>query len=206
MAARTRAGTFNESQCFMPATVRHPALPEPDGVLQELELAAHGDDAHLENLGPALRQAVKVGRAQPQLMQQQHLRAPGSGRSEAAGWGGEQGGMCRMHAWHGRHGRAAATHATGRSTMLGQSTTKGVPRVQAVPHASSRTCGRHASSRPHSSARRANKSSFAAGRAGLRPCCCGGAKPWRCGAKPWRCGTPGGCWWRCGTPGGPCCR
>lgn len=91
--------------------------------------------------------------------------------------------------------------------MCGLKTTNsGMPQVRAVLHACSRTCGRHASSRPHSSAKRVNRSSLGAGRAGLRPCCCGGANPCRCGAKPWRCGAPGGCWCRCGAPGGACCR
>ena len=65
------------------------SAPQPDAVLEELELAPHGDDAHLEDLGARLCEALEVGGAQAQLVQQQDLQA-GSG-AEAGGQAGGRG-------------------------------------------------------------------------------------------------------------------
>ena len=65
------------------------SAPEPDRILEELELAPHGDDAHLEDLGARLGEALEVGGTQAQLVQQQHLQL-GRERAQA----GKQAGMC----------------------------------------------------------------------------------------------------------------
>lgn len=57
-------------------TAPQPSPPEPNRLLQELELAPHGDDPHLEDLGARLHQPLEVRGPEPQLMEQQHLRAP----------------------------------------------------------------------------------------------------------------------------------
>jgi hypothetical protein len=48
--------------------------PESDCVLEELELAPHGDNTHLKNLWARLCEPLEVGGTQAQLVQQQHLQ------------------------------------------------------------------------------------------------------------------------------------
>lgn len=50
------------------------ASPEADGIPKKLQLAPHRDDPHLENFGPRLCQAVKVGCPQAELIQEEDLQ------------------------------------------------------------------------------------------------------------------------------------